>query len=385
MDARLSRRARRMMPSPIRTMTLECARLGGINMAQGICDTEVPEKVRRAAQAAIDAGRNTYSRYDGLEELRVALARKMRLHNGLEYDPEGEVLVTVGATGAFYIAALALLDPGDEVILLEPYYGYHANTLLSIDALPVYVATRPPDWDVSLQALEAAVTPRTRGIVVNTPANPSGKVFARAELEAIGSLAERHDLWIFTDEVYEHFVFDGREHVSAAALPGLRERTVTMNALSKTFAVTGWRLGWVAADRAVARTMGALNDLVYVCAPTPLQAGAARGLEMLGPDFYEAIRVEYQRKRDRLCAALERSRLTPCVPQGAYYVLADVSRLPVSTGMERAMHLLRETGVATVPGEAFLRGEAGHRLTRLCFGKTDADLDEACARLERLG
>jgi aminotransferase len=219
---------------------------------------------------------------------------------------------------------------------------------------------------------------------VNTPANPSGKVFAREELEGIGSLARENDLFLFTDEVYEHFVFDGREHVSPATLPGLRERTLTVNALSKTFAVTGWRLGWVAADRHWARAMGPLNDLVYVCAPTPLQAGAARGLEVLPPEFFEGIRSEYQRKRDRLCAALERAGLPPFSPQGAYYVLADVSRLPGATAMDRAMHLLREAGIATVPGEAFLAGESAHRLTRFCFGKTDADLDEACSRLEKL-
>jgi aminotransferase len=366
-------------------MSIECARVGGINLAQGICDTEVPEPVRRAAQAAIDAGANVYSRFDGLEALRIALASKMRLHNGLEFDADGEIIVTIGATGAFYVAALALLDPGDEVILLEPYYGYHANTLYALDAVPVYVPTQPPHWELEISELEAAITPRTRGIVVNTPANPSGKVFAREELEQIGALACKHALFIFTDEVYEHFVFDGREHVSPAGLPGLRERTITVNALSKTFAITGWRLGWVAADRHWARAMGPLNDLVYVCAPTPLQAGAATGLELLGAEFFDGIRIEYQRKRDRLCAALERAGLPPFVPQGAYYVLADISRLPGESAMDRAMHLLQETGVATVPGEAFIAGEEAHRVTRFCFGKTDADLEEACARLEKLG
>jgi aminotransferase len=383
MRTSLSRRASRILPSPIRTMSIECERLGGINLAQGICDTEVPQEVRRAAQAAMDEGLNIYSRFDGIEALRRALASKMRLHNRLEYDAEGEIIVTVGATGAFYIAGLALLDPGDEVILFEPYYGYHVNTLYSLDAVPVYVATRPPDWRFEISEVEAAITPRTRGIVVNTPANPTGKVFARAELEGIGALACKHDLFLFTDEVYEHFLFDGREHLSPATLPGLRERTITVNALSKTFAITGWRLGWVAADRHWARAMG-LNDLVYVCAPTPLQAGAARGLELLGAEFFDGIRVEYQRKRDRICAALERAELPPFRPQGAYYVLADISRLPGETAMERAMHLLRETGVATVPGEAFLAGDEAHRLARFCFGKTDADLDEACSRLEKL-
>ena len=366
-------------------MSIECARVGGINLSQGICNTEVPAEVRRAASAAIEEGANIYSRYDGAEELRVALSRKMREHNGLAYDPDGEIVVTVGATGAFYVTALAFLEPGDEVILFEPYYGYHVNTLAAVEAVPVFVATEPPDWSFDPAALEAAITPRTRGIMINTPQNPSGKVFERSEIEFIAELARVHDIFVFTDEVYEHFLFDGREHVSPATLPDLRERTITMNALSKTFAITGWRLGWIAADRRWTRAFGPLSDLVYVCPPTPLQLGAARGLEVLGSEYFDGIRSEYQEKRDRICRSLEIAGLPPWVPQGAYYVLADISRLPGSTGKERAMHLLAETGVASVPGEAFFRGAEGHRFARFCFGLTDQELAEACRRLEKLG
>lgn len=384
MSLELGRRTARLAQSEIRNMSIECARVGGINLSQGVCDTEVPAVVRRAAAEAIEAGANIYSRFDGAEELRGALGRKMKAHNRIDYDPEGEIVVTVGATGAFYVAALALLDPGDEVVLFEPYYGYHVNTLVSLEVEPVFVHTDAPDWSFRLQELEAAIGPRTRAILVNTPGNPSGKVFTRDELEAIGELAVRHDLFLFTDEVYEHFMFDGREHVSPASLPGLRERTITMNALSKTFAVTGWRLGWIAADRRFCEAFGSLNDLVYVCPPTPLQLGAAAGLDALGDDYYRGLETEYQAKRDRICESLRKAGLIPYVPQGAYYVLADVSRLPGTTGKERVMHLLRRTGVAAVPGEAFFRGPEGHRVARFCFGKTDADLDEACARLERL-
>jgi aminotransferase len=219
---------------------------------------------------------------------------------------------------------------------------------------------------------------------VNTPANPCGKVFTRGELEQIGELVRRHDLVLFTDEVYEHFVFDGRVHLSPAALPGMRRRTVIVNALSKTFAITGWRIGWIAADAALAAPFGALNDLYYVCAPTPLQQAAARGLELLPESFYLGIGREYAAKRDLLCRALARAGLPPCVPEGAYYALADLSRLPGTTGKERALALLRQTGLATVPGEAFFRGEPGRRFARFCFGKTDDDLAEACRRLEKL-
>lgn len=365
-------------------MTVECARVGGINLAQGVCDTPVPEKVRRAAQAAIEEGANTYSRSEGLIELRNALADKMRRHNALDYDAESELVVTSGATGSFYVAALALLDPGDEVIVFEPYYGYHTNTLASLDAVAVLVPMRPPDWRVDPEALARAVTPRTRAVVLNTPGNPSGKVLSHGELEAIGRVAERHDLMLFTDEVYEHFVFDGLEHISPAALPGLRERTITMSALSKTFAVTGWRLGWIAADGAYQETFAALNDLVYVCAPTPLQLGCARALGLLGEDYYRGIGLEYQRKRDRLCQALDHAGLTPYLPQGSYFTLADVSKIPGRTGIERARRLLADTGIASVPGEAFFTTEDAHTTARFCFGKTEEDLDEACRRLERL-
>ena len=378
-----SHRARAIAPSPIRTMTVECARVGGINLAQGVCDTPVPEVVRQAAAEAIEAGENIYSRFDGRAELRDALAKKMRRDNGLEYDPDGEIVVTVGATGAFYIAVLGLLEPGDEVVLFEPYYGYHTNTLVGLDLVPVFVPLAAPDWRLSLDALEAALSDRTRAIVVNTPGNPMGKVFSRAELEQIGRLAEERDLFLFTDEVYEHFVFDGRAHTSIGSLPGLRERTITMNALSKTFAITGWRLGWLAADRRWAEQLAPLNDLVYVCAPAPLQLGAARGLEALPQSYYTDIATEYERKRDQLCGALEKAGLAPCVPEGSYFALADVGRLPGATGEQRAMHLLAETGIACVPGTAFFRGDEGHATARFCFGKTDEELDEACHRLER--
>ncbi len=365
-------------------MTTECARVGGINLAQGVCDTPVPPLLRRAAAEAIEAGENVYSRYDGREELRRALAEKMRRDNGIEYDAETEVIVTVGATGAFYIAALGLLEPGDEVVLFEPYYGYHVNTLISLDVKPVFVTLEPPDWSFSPEALEAVITPRTRAVVINTPANPSGKVFKREELVAIAAVAETHDLFLFTDEVYEHFVFDGAEHRSPAALLGMRERTITMNALSKTFAITGWRLGWLAADRRWAQVLAPLNDLVYVCPPTPLQLGAAQALRELPPEYYSGIGVEYQRKRDQLCRALDKAGMPAWLPEGSYFALADISRLPGATGMQRARSLLAEAGVAVVPGEAFFAGAEGHRIARFCFGKTDEDLTLACQRLEAL-
>jgi aminotransferase len=384
MALHLSKRAERITQAEIRVMTIECEKAGGINLAQGVCDTETPLPVRRGAQAAIDEGVNSYTRFDGLAELRAAIARKMRGYNGLEADPETEITVSAGSTGAFYCACLALLDPGDQIILFEPYYGYHLNTLEAVGAVAGYVRTEPPDWSFDEAALERAVTPRTRGIMVNTPANPSGKVYTRAELEIIAEVAERHDLFVFTDEIYEYFLYDGRPHLSPATIPGLRERTITVSGFSKTYSITGWRVGYSVAPRRFAEIIGHMNDLIYVCAPAPLQLGVARGLTELGGDYYEALTVEYTAKRERICGALQTAGLTPNVPQGAYYVLADISRLPGATGKERAMHLLRRAGVASVPGEAFYHDHHGHNLARFCFAKPDAELDEACQRLAQL-
>lgn len=362
-------------------MSIECEKVGGINLAQGVCDTEVPLQVRRGAQLAIDNGINSYTRFDGLAKLRAEIARKMREHNGIESDPETEVVVSAGSTGAFYCTCLALLDPGDEVILFEPYYGYHVNTLLAVEAVPTYVPTRLPDWAFSPEELERAITPRTKGILVNTPANPSGKVFAQTELEWIADSASRHNLFVFTDEIYEYFLYDGRRHISPGSLPGMADRTITISGFSKAFSITGWRIGYSVSHRRWAQMIGYINDLVFVCAPSPLQYGVAVGLRDLSPAFYQELSAQYARKRDRLCESLHRAGLSPFVPQGAYYVLADVSRLPGTTSKEKAMYLLSQTGVASVPGEAFFRGSDGKNIVRFCFAKTDEDLKQACQRL----
>jgi len=381
---RVSARAADILQSEIRNMSIECERVGGINLSQGVCDTPVPIDVQQGAFEGIQEGFNIYTRYDGLEELRQAIATKLRADNGLVIDPASEIVVSAGATGALYCACLALLDPGDEVMLFEPYYGYHVSTLLAVDAVPTYVPMQPPDWSFSVDDLERVVTPRTRGILVNTPGNPSGKVFTRSELQRLAEFASRHDLFLFTDEIYEYFVYDGREHVTPATIPGLADRTISISGFSKTFSITGWRIGYAVAPARWAETIGYFNDLVYVCAPAPLQIGVARGLARLGPPYYEKLRADYAAKRDRICEALGVAGLVPYVPQGAYYVLADASALPGQSSKERAMYLLAKTGVACVPGEAFFQDARGAGLVRLCYAKSDADLDEACRRLETL-
>jgi aminotransferase len=256
--------------------------------------------------------------------------------------------------------------------------------LLAVEAVPRYVRMQPPDWTFERADLERTITPRTRAIVVNTPGNPSGKVYTRQELELIADLARRHDLFVLTDEIYEYFLYDGRCHVSLAAFPGMAERTITIGGYSKTFSITGWRIGYSVAAAKWAQLIGAMNDLLYVCAPAPLQYGVAVAIQELPPSFYTGLAIDYQGKRDRFCRALAQAGLPPAIPQGAYYVLADVSRVPGNSGKERAMYLLDKTGVAGVPGEAFFTGPEGAQFVRFCYAKTDADLDEACRRLESL-
>ncbi len=384
---RLSQLAPGSVQSEIRAMTSACAGVGGINLAQGVCDTDAPHPVVEAAIAAIRAGHNIYSRLDGIAPLREAIATKFADFNGLSVDPHSEVLVTSGATGGLHSALLALLDPGDECIIFEPFYGYHISTLRSQRIVPVIVPLHAPDWTLDIERLRSAITPRTRALVLNTPSNPSGKVFSAAELAAIADLAIEHDLFIFTDEMYEYFIYDGARHRSIATLPSMAERTITISGFSKTFSVTGWRLGYLTASARWIPAIGYFHDLTYVCAPSPLQYGVAAGLLDLPSSFYEEMAAEYQAKRDLICAALTQAGLTPSVPTGAYYVLADVTRIPGADARERAYTLLRETGLAAVAGSAFFGNDStghnrGENLLRFCFAKKDAELLQACARLD---
>jgi len=297
----------------------------------------------------------------------------MSRYNGIPADPETEVVVSAGSTGALFCACYALLDPGDEVIVFEPYYGYHLNTLVAVDAVPVFVPMRPPHWQFDRGELLKAITPRTKAILINTPGNPTGKVYDRQELKAIAELAVRHDLFIFTDEIYEYFLYDGREHISIGSFPED----------SKTFSITGWRVGYAVCERRLARMIGYVNDLVYVCAPAPLQVGVAKGIALLPGEFYRRLCLQYETKRDMMVSGLREGGLRPHVPQGAYYILADVSSVPGGNAKERALHILRECGVAGVPGSAFYH-QGGEDTVRFCFAKRDDVLRTACDRLSLL-
>ena len=380
----LSHLAPAAVQSEIRAMTTECDRIGGINLAQGVCDTPVPAPVQEAAIRAIHDGHNIYTRLDGIARLRNAIAAKQQRDYGLSYDPETEVLVSSGATGGLHAAAMALLNPGDEVILFEPFYGYHISTLRSLRVNPVLVSLTEPDYALDIDALKTAVTKNTRAILLNTPANPSGKVFTREEIESIAAIVIEHNLFLITDEIYEYFVYDGARHICPATLHGMRERTIVLSGFSKTFSVTGWRLGYATADAKWIAAMSYFHDLTYVCAPSAFQHGAAAGLEQLPPSFYTELARDHQSKRARILSALTAAGLTPNKPAGAYYVLADVTGLPGKTAPEKARRLLAATGVAAVAGTAFFRPGHGEALLRFCFAKKDRDLDDACARLGTL-
>jgi aminotransferase len=373
----ISDRLRGLVQSDIRRMSRECERVGGINLGQGICDLPtIPELVDGACDA-IRTSKATYSKFEGIDLLRERIAAKIERFNGFTVDPATELVVTVGSTGGFAAAAMATLNAGDEVILFEPFYGYHLNTLKVLGVTTKYVPLQLPDWSIDFDALRAAFGPKTRGIVVCTPSNPCGKVFTRDELERIAVLCREFNTWCFTDEIYEYIVYDDRRHLSMAAVD--RDVAVTISGFSKTFSVTGWRIGYVAADRRVTQSIGLVNDLFYVCAPTPLQWGIARALEV-GDDYYRNLAADYQKKRDMLADALTEGGFQPFVPQGAYYMLAEI---PAELGdaREAAMALIEEAGVASVPGPSFYSGNAGDRLLRFCFAKDFAALEEAGRRL----
>ena len=376
----ISDRLRGLVQSDIRRMSRECERVDGVNLGQGICDLPtIPELVEGACDA-IRSNKATYSKFEGIDLLRERIAHKVEHYNGFKADPAKEIVVTVGSSGGFLTAAMATLNAGDEVILFEPYYGYHLNTLTVLGFVPKFVPLQAPNWDIDFDALRAAFSPKTKAIVVCTPSNPSGKMFTRQELEKIGALCREFGAWIFTDEIYEYIVYDGRKHVSVASIPSCRDIAITISGFSKTFSITGWRIGYAIADARVAGPIGLMNDLFAICAPTPLQWGVARALEV--PDqYYRNMAADYQKKRDMLASALEASGFRPSVPQGSYYMLATIPD-EMEDDRAAANALLEEARVASVPGSAFFVSGAGKRMLRFCFAKDFDALEEGCKRIK---
>lgn len=378
-----ARRTHGFTESVIRGMTRLAAQYGAINLAQGFPNFPAPEVLKEAAAEAIRADINQYAITWGSKRLRDALARKYAEWYGMEVDPETEITVTCGSTEAMAAALLAIVDPGDEVVVFEPFYENYGPDAVLCGAQPVYVPM-PVAEELDLERLAAACSPRTRAIIVNTPNNPTGKVLSRRELEGIAELCQRFDCYAVTDEIYEHIYYEG-EHIPIATLPGMRERTITISGASKTFSVTGWRVGWIVAPREVTAAIRKVHDFLTVGAPAPLQEGVAAGWEQLGPDYYRNLTLEYRERRDVLYQGLVACGFRCLPPQGAYYIMADFSAISDLPDDEFACWLTREIGVAPVPGSSFYsRPEMGRRQVRFAFCKTTELLREACGRLRVL-
>ncbi len=383
-DHRISQRVQRFPESVIREMTRVAAAHGAVNLSQGYPDFDPPRAVVAAAKAALDNGYNQYSMTWGAPELRAAIAAKAKAFNGIDADPETNLVVTCGSTEAMMAAMMSLVNPGDEVVVFEPFYENYGPDAVLCGAVPRYVRMAWPDWTIDEEHLKAAVTGKTKAVIVNTPNNPTGKVYSKEELRLIADLCADHDVVAVTDEIYEHIVYDGGRHISLASLGDMADRTITINGLSKTYSATGWRVGWAIAPKTLADAMRRIHDFLTVGAPHPLQIGAAAALAL--PDsYYVELARTYRAKRDRFIRGLRSVGLDCRAPGGAYYVMADFSRFPFEDDWAFAMYLVERLGVATVPGSSFYGNpDDGRRYVRFMFSKKDETLEEALRRLEPL-
>jgi len=383
-DPRVSERVQRFPESVIREMTRIAALHDAVNLAQGFPDFDPPEEIRAAALGSIRSGGNQYTVTWGTPGLREAIARKARRFNHIDADPEKNVVVTCGATEAMMAAMLSLVDPGDEVVVPEPFYENYGPDAIVSGARVRAVPLEGPDWRLDEERLKAAFSPKTKVVVVNTPNNPTGRVFSRAELGLLADLCADSDAVAITDEIYEHIVYDDRTHLSLATLPGMADRTITINGISKTYSATGWRVGWAIAPATLATAMRRAHDFLTVCAPHAFQVAAEAALGL--PDrYYADLARTYQRKRDRFVAELQRRGFECAPPEGTYYVMTDISRFPFEDDWSFAMALIERAGIACVPGSSFFaRPQDGRKYVRFVFAKTDETLNEAIVRLSRV-
>jgi aminotransferase len=378
-----ARRTHTFTESVIRGMTRLANEHGAINLAQGFPNFPTPTLLKEAAAKAIHDDVNQYAITWGSKRLRAALARKYADWYGMAVDTETEITVTCGATEAMAAVLLAIVDPGEEVIVLEPFYENYGPDAILCDAKPVFVPMMPGE-PLDLDRLAAAFSNRTRAIIVNTPANPAGRVLNREELSGIARLCQQYDAWAVTDEIYEHIYYEG-EHVPLATLPGMRERTITISGASKTFSITGWRIGTVISPPSVTDAIRKVHDFLTVGAPAPLQEALAVAMETFGPEYYTGLAAEYRGRRDLMVGALQQAGFSCRAPEGAYYILADFTAIRKLPADEFARWLTIEGGVATVPGTSFFsEPRRGAHLTRFAFCKTEDLLEEAAARLARL-
>jgi aminotransferase len=384
----VSQKASRFTESVIREMTREALKHGAVNLSQGFPDFPAPEDIKTRAMQAIADDVNQYAITWGARDFREAIARKTEWYLGLEVDPETELTVTCGSTEGMIAAMMATVDPGDEVVIFEPFYENYGPDVILSDARPRYVSLRPPDWSFDRDELRAAFNEKTKAIIICNPNNPTGKVFTRDELEFIASLAREYDALCFTDEIYEHILYPREdasiEHISMAQLDGMRERTVIVNSMSKTYSVTGWRVGYVLAPPEITNAIRKVHDFLTVGAAAPLQAAGAYALS-LPQEYYAKLQSDYVARRDLLLPVLEEAGFRTYRPDGAYYIMTDISGFGFKSDVEFTRHLIREVGVACVPGSSFYsRPELGAQQVRFCFCKRDETLLKAAERLGKL-
>jgi len=385
---RVSKKASSFTESVIREMTREALKHGAVNLSQGFPDFAAPADIKRRAMEAIDADVNQYAITWGSKDFRDAIAKKTAWHLGLDIDPETEITVTCGSTEGMIAAMMATVDPGEEVIVFEPFYENYAPDAILSDARPRYVPLRAPDWTFDPDELKAAFNEKTKAIIVCNPNNPTGKVFTRREMQFIAGLCKEFDALCFTDEIYEHILYPraGAEigHISMAQIDGMRERTVIVNSMSKTYSVTGWRVGYCIAPPEITSGIRKVHDFLTVGAAAPLQAAGAYALS-LPADYYARLQKEYEARRDLLLPVLEQAGFKTFVPDGAYYIMTDISDFGFSNDVEFTRHLIRDIGVACVPGSSFYSvSELGAQQVRFCFCKKDETLNLAAERLLKL-
>jgi aspartate/methionine/tyrosine aminotransferase len=387
---RISRKASLFTESVIREMTREAMKYGAVNLSQGFPDFAAPEDIKRVAMQAIADDVNQYAITWGAKDFREAIATKTKWYLGLEIDPEREITVTCGSTEGMIAAMMATVDPGEEVIVFEPFYENYAPDAILSDAKPRHVPLRAPDWSFDKDELRAAFNPKTKAIIVCNPNNPTGKVFTRAEMEFIAGLCREFDALCFTDEIYEHILYprEGAEiaHISMAQIEGMRDRTVIVNSMSKTYSVTGWRVGYCIASPEITGAIRKVHDFLTVGAAAPLQTAGAYALS-LPQSYYDQLQIDYQKRRDLILPELEKAGFKTFRPDGAYYIMTDISEFGFKDDIEFTRHLIREVGVACVPGSSFYSPEAsalGAQQVRFCFCKKDETLHEAARRLASL-
>jgi aspartate/methionine/tyrosine aminotransferase len=384
MPTDVSHKTRFFTESVIREMTRRALACGAVNLAQGFPDFPAPAELKEAAKRAIDEDYNQYAITHGAPNFRRAIVEKARAYNRLDCDPDLNVTVTCGATEAMIASLLAVINPGDEVVIFEPFYENYGPDVIIAGATPRYVALHEPGFAIEHAELAAAFSTRTKAVIINTPHNPTGKVYSRAELEMIAELCQRFDTLAITDEIYEHIIYDGHRHVSIGSLEGMRDRTITISGLSKTYSITGWRLAYAIACERLTAAIRKMHDFLTVGAPHPLQEAGAFALR-LPESFHAELKAMYERKRAMLLAALTGAGFSCRQPQGAYYIMADVAHLGLRDDVAAADFMIEQVGIASVPGSSFYhRAELGRRLLRFTFSKSDETLAAAAQRLAAL-